>query len=357
MADAAFTQPAPTGWLRQRHYLVLPLLGLTLAGALLVGVGHGAVALSPAEVLAILLRKAGIVLPVDYTSQQEAVLWAIRLPRVVMGALVGAGLAVSGAALQGIFRNPLADPGLIGVSSGAAFGVALVIVTGLSAAGLFTLPLAAFAGGLLTSIGIYRFSRRSGRTEVTTLILAGIALNALLGALVSFLIYLANDPQLRSIVFWMMGSLGGSLWRFVALVAPATVVAVLLLIRLATPLNLLVLGEAEARHLGVDTERVRIIAIALAALATGTVVAFNGIIGFVGLIVPHLLRLLVGPDHRVLLPANAIGGAAVVVGADLLARTVVSPTELPLGIVMAFAGAPMFLYLIERTRRHHGGWG
>lgn len=336
--------------------LVLPLLTLVAAAVLLVSVGRGAVPIAPGQVLAILAERAGLALPVAYGEREAAVLWAIRLPRVVMSALAGAALATSGAILQGVFRNPLADPALIGVTSGAAAAVALVVLTGVSGLGLATLPAAAFAGGLLTTLLLYRFARRGGRTEVLTLVLAGIAVNALLGATISLAVFVADDPQMRDIVFWMMGSLGGSVWNSVAVALPPILLALILLMRSASELNLLLLGEAEARHLGVDVERLRLRLISLAALATGATVAFTGTIGFVGLVVPHLLRLLTGPDHRVLLPASALGGAALVAAADLLARTAIAPAELPLGIVMAAVGAPLFLYLIERTRREHGGW-
>ena len=341
---------------RQNPFLFLSLLAACTVGMILLGIGWGAVPISPLEIAALIFGKMGLNLPIEYSDQQEAALFVIRLPRVLMGFVVGAGLAVSGAVLQGLFRNPLVDPGLIGVSSGAAVAVALLIVSGLSGAGISVLPLAAFVGGLLTTLGIYRFARRGGRTEVTTLLLAGIAVNAVLGAMISFLIYLADDPQLRDIVFWMMGSLGSSIWRYVLFTAPLVIIALVLLVRLAPALNIMTLGEHEARNLGINTERLRLAGIALTALATGATVAVAGIIGFVGLVVPHMLRLLIGPDHVVLLPASVLGGALLVIGADIVARIVVSPAELPLGIVTAFLGGPFFLYLIERSRRQQGGW-
>jgi iron complex transport system permease protein len=336
---------------------VLPLLVALLVASAVAGLAIGAVPIAPAQTVAILLAQVGIGLPVEYTAQQEAVLLAIRLPRVLLAALIGAGLAVSGVTVQAIFRNPLADPSLIGVSAGAAVGAVGVTVLGLRAVGLFTLPLAAFGGGLLTTLLIYRIARYGGRTEITTLLLVGLAVEAFLGAVTSFLTFLASDPQLRSIVFWRMGGLGAATWPAAMAAAPLLVLGILGLPRLARPFNLLVLGEAEARHLGVATERTRLIAIVLAAMATGAGVAVAGIISFVGLIAPHLLRLIIGPDHRTLLPASALGGASLLLLADLLARTVVAPAELPLGVVTAFGGAPLFVYLILRTRAAHGGWG
>ena len=342
---------APAGW------AALGLLTLVLAASLVLAAGVGAVAISPAQTVAILAGRVGATLPVPFSSQQETVLLAIRLPRVLLAALVGAGLAVSGATLQGVFRNPLADPGLIGVSGGAALGAVAVIVAGWRPLGPATLPLAAFLGGVAATLLVYRLARYAGRTEVTTLLLVGVAVNALAGAATGYLTFLATDPQLRSIVFWLMGGMGAATWPALATVAPFLLLGILLLPRLGRPLNLLALGEAEAGHLGVETERLRLAAIGLAALATGAGVAVAGIVGFVGLIAPHLLRLAVGPDHRLLLPASALGGAALLVLADLAARTVVRPAELPLGIVTAAVGAPCFLYLIFRARAQHGGWG
>jgi iron complex transport system permease protein len=353
----------------------LALLAAVLLGAMVLAAGTGAVAVAPHQILAIVVDRIGAALrqaPLSpgapdttaasaasavYTAQQEAVFLAIRLPRVLLAALIGAGLAAAGAALQGVFRNPLADPALIGVSSGAALGAVAVVVLGLRRFGLLTLPLAAFGGGLLTTLLVYRLARRDGRTEMTTLLLVGLAVNAMAGALTGFLTFLATDPQLRSIVFWLMGGMGAATWPAVAAAAPFLLAGTLLLPRLARPLNLLALGEAEAGHLGVQTERLRLTVIALAALVTGAGVAVAGVIGFVGLVTPHLVRLALGPDHRLLLPASALGGATLLVLADLAARTIVRPAELPLGIVTACAGAPFFLYLIHRTREQHGGWG
>lgn len=347
----------PLGMQRARRLPVVGLLGLAWLGAAILSGGLGAVPISPAQIAAILLAKTGIAIDVAYSQQQEAVLLAIRIPRVLLGTLVGAGLAVSGATLQAVFRNPLADPALVGVSSGAVLGAVAAIILGVSALGLWTLPVAAFLGGLAATTVIYRFARRGGRTEVTTLLLAGLAMNALLAAMIGLLIQQATDPQLRTIVFWQLGSVGGATWPTLLAAAPFLALAVVLLPRLARPLNLLLLGESEARHLGVDTERVKLQAVALAALATGAAVAFAGIVGFVGLVVPHIIRMLVGPDHRTLLPASIVGGALLIVVADLVSRMLFAPIEIALGVVTALAGAPFFLYLIERTRREHGGWG
>jgi len=209
---------------------------------------------------------------------------------------------------------------------------------------------------LVATLLVYGLARHGGRTEVVTLLLTGIAINAICGAVTGFLIFSATDSQLRSIVFWSFGSLGGATWRATLTVAPLIIAGTLLLPRWARALNLLTLGEREARHLGVETERVRLLLIILTALITGASVAVCGTIGFIGLVVPHLLRLIAGPDHRLLLPASALGGAALLALADLVARTVAAPVEIPLGVITALVGGPFFLWLLQRTRRAQGGW-
>ena len=330
---------------------LIPALVVLLLAAVVVNIGVGAVAISPPQAAAILLAHAGVETGIDYSPQQDAVLWAIRLPRVLLALLVGAGLGLAGASLQGVFRNPLAEPALIGVSSGASVGAVAPIVFWFTLLGRASLPLAAFAGALLTTLLVYATSRSEGRTPVETLILMGIAVNAVAGALTGYLTFLADDQQLRSIVFWSLGSLGGATWEVVKAVLPFIGVGLLLTPRWGRALNLLVLGEREARHLGLNTERTRFVLIALAALMTGAAVAVAGIIGFVGLVVPHLVRLIAGPDHRLLLPASALGGALLLLLADLAARTLVTPAELPLGVVTALLGGPFFMWLLYRAKR------
>lgn len=341
-----------------------------LAVSMLFGVGVGTFSISPGESIAILLDRASLLDSVQrvlgwigidwgahFTQQQSAVLWAIRLPRVLQAAIVGAGLSIAGASLQGIFRNPLADPGVIGVSAGASLGAVAAIVTGISIFGRFTTPILAFGAGLLTAFLVYSLARFQGRTEVVTLILTGVAINAIAGAMTGFVITIANDAELRGITFWSLGSVGGATWKSFSAMLPFAILGFVLLPRWGSALNLFVLGEKEARHLGVSTEQVRIGVIVLAALITGSSVAFTGTISFVGLVVPHAIRLAVGPDHRVLLPASALGGASLLVLTDLLSRTVASPIEMPLGVITALLGGPAFLFLLSRTRRQQGGWG
>lgn len=340
-----------------RGRLALPLLAGLLLAILLLAVGIGAVQINPDQVLAILLKQIGIETGIAFEARQEAVLMVIRLPRVVAGLLIGASLAVSGAAIQGLFRNPLADPGLIGISSGSALAAAGIIVLGSSAlrgvVGLFgdlALPLAAFGGGFLTTLLIYRLATLGGRTSVPTMLLAGIAINALCGAAIGLLTFIATDDQLRDLTFWSLGSLGRANWSMIAAMLPFMLVTLLPLPLLARSLNAFLLGEAEAGHLGIDVERVKTFIVALVALAVGAGVAVAGIIGFVGLVVPHLIRLIWGPDHRLLLPASALLGASLLVGADLLARTIAVPAEVPIGIVTALMGGPFFLWLLLQDR-------
>lgn len=341
----------------RRVLLVLGGVSLLLFAGVLTSVAVGAVALSPGQVLAILAEPLGLGTPWAYTAQQEAVLLSIRLPRVLMGVIVGAGLAVSGAVLQGLFRNPLADPGLVGVSSGAALGAAVAIVLGASIAapaaiweGPAVVALCAFAGGLGTTALVYTIATRQRRTSVTTMLLAGIAVNALCGAAVGALVLFADDGQLRDLTFWTLGSLGGATWGALVTATPLVGTVLLAAPWLARALDAMLLGEAEARHLGVRTERVKSVAITLAALAVAAATAVSGLIGFVGLVAPHLVRLALGPGHRALLPGAALVGATLLVAADLAGRTLISPAEIPIGIVTALIGGPFFLWLLVRQR-------
>lgn len=297
-------------------------------------------------------------LQANLTPQEQAVLNSIRLPRVLLAVIVGAALAVSGAALQGLFRNPLADPGLIGISSGAALAVALMIV-GIGPLpgilGLYGLSIAAFMGGLLTSIVIFRFAGLTGASSVTYILLAGIAINALASAGTGFLAYLSDDQELRTLTFWTMGSLGGALWPGVLICASLVIPATFVLYRNAQRLNILLLGESEARHLGVDSERLKRNIIICTAISVGAAVAVSGIIGFVGLVIPHLIRLTLGPDHRLLIPASALLGAIILIIADTVSRTLLAPAEIPVGIFTSLIGGPFFLWLL--IKQYSGRFG
>lgn len=285
------------------------------------------------------------------------IVWEIRLPRTLGAWSAGALLGLAGAVAQGLFRNPLADPGLIGISSGAALAAGGAIVLGQQwfpalphALGSWTLMLSAFIGGTAVTLLIYLFAQGAGGTHIGLMLLAGVAVNALAGAGLGYLNFVATDEQLRNIQFWLLGSLGGARWSAVALVLALVATACATAMACARPLNAIALGEAQAALLGVHVERTKRAVVLIAALAVGAVTATTGIIGFVGLIAPHWVRLIAGPDHRVVLPASALLGATLVLVADAVARTVVQPAELPLGVLTAFIGGPMFLLMLRRFR-------
>ena len=329
-------------------------LAALLAFVGFIGLAIGPSALSPSDVMDILVAGPGTT---THALGDVIIVWHIRLPRVLMGAVVGASLAVAGATMQGLFRNPLADPGLVGVSSGAALGAIGVIVLGsgplsplLAVLGTYALPLAAFLGGLASTTLLYAIATRQGRTSVATMLLAGIALGAFAAAISGFLIFRSDDAQLRDVTFWSLGGLGGATWEKLLVGGPIMLAVVVAAPLLARGLNALALGEAEAFYLGLRVERLKRIAIFFVAAATGAAVASAGVIGFVGIVVPHLLRLAIGADHGPLLPASALLGAILLVLADMAARTLVSPAELPIGIITAAIGAPFFLWMLLRRR-------
>ncbi|GLO72066.1 heme ABC transporter permease [Phaeobacter inhibens] len=291
----------------------------------------------------------------ELSRLDQIVLFDIRLPRLFLGILVGSALAVSGAVMQGLFRNPLADPGIVGVSAGAGLAAICAIVLGAflpavlrDTIGSYLVPVAAFVGGWGATLILYRVSTRRGQTSVATMLLAGIALGALSGALSGILVYIADDNQLRDLTFWGMGSLAGATWSKVLAAFPIIGTALLALPALSRGLNALALGEAAAGHIGIPVQRVKNIAILIVASATGASVAVSGGIGFIGIVVPHLLRLASGPDHHSLLPNAALLGASLLLAADMISRVIIAPAELPIGIITAVLGAPVFLWILLR---------
>ena len=329
-----------------------------LAASFLVASSRGAYAISPGQLIGIVWDALLSMFGGPLSDRSEHLVFMnIRLPRLLLGVAAGAGLGLSGALMQGLFRNPLADPGLIGVSSGAALAAGITIVLGSlwfpdlpRTLGSWTLVLTAFVGSLTVTMLVYALSQQDGGTRVGLMLLAGIAINSLAGAGLGFLTFLATDEQLRSIQFWLLGSLGGARWSAVLLVGGVVSVAVAAGLLLAKPLNTIALGEAQAALLGVPVERVKRYAVLVTALAVGAVTATTGMIGFVGLVAPHCVRMVAGPDHRVVLPGSALLGAALVLLADSVARTVVKPAELPLGVLTAFVGVPFFLLLLRHFR-------
>ena len=319
--------------------------------------GRGQLPISPGEVVGSILRKVGISGGAEMTHPNgDVTLWNVRFPRIAMALLVGAALAVAGAVMQGIFGNPLAEPSVIGVSSGAAVGACAAIVWKVAWFGAYTTPVFAFVTSLIMTFAVYAMSRRDGKAEVVTIVLMGIAVNALASGLVGWFVFMGDTAAREQIVFWQLGSLNGSRWQQVWAVAPLIGIGLIGSVLIARQLDLLALGERSARHLGVNVERLRLIAIVLSSLLVGPAVAFSGIIGFVGLIVAHLIRMLIGPAHRRLIPAAALGGASVLLIADVIARTAKDYADLPIGMLTAVVGGPTFFFLIRKTRKHAGGW-
>lgn len=333
---------------------VLGCLGALLLLAALLALMSGPAEVSLGEVATALFN------PGQSEGVAEVIVRDIRLPRVLSGILVGAGLTVAGAMAQGLFRNPLADPALIGVSSGAAMGGVIAIVAvplllgsaGSDALQLFSVPVCAMLGAVGLTFAIYRLSLVGGRTHVASMLLTGIAVNAIGGAFVGLMVTVfASDAQLRSVTFWMLGSVAGSNWQSAIILAAIILPGVFLALRQARALNAFLLGEVEAYHLGIEVQKVKRRVIILSAVMVGVTVAFCGIIGFLALVVPHIIRITFGPDHRLLLPAGALLGAIVLVGADILARLAIAPAELQIGILTSLVGGPFFLALLVAGRR------
>lgn len=331
------------------------LLGAALVVAALVfGSTQGAYAMAPAQ----LWRVLGQLLSGGQNAGADYLVFAnIRLPRLLLGLVAGGGLGLAGALMQGVFRNPLADPGLIGVSSGAALAAAVTIVLGglwfpdlPRSLGSWTLVGMAFAGGLGVTLLIYSLAQAGGGTRMGLMLLAGIAINALAMAGLGYLSFVSSDEQLRNLQMWLLGSLGGARWSSVGLVGAVVLLASCVGMALARPLNAIALGEAQAALLGVPVERTKRLAVLVTALVVGAVTAATGMIGFIGLVAPHWVRMVAGPDHRVVLPGSALLGAALVVSADAVARTIVQPAELPLGVLTAFIGVPLFLAMLRQFR-------
>ena len=337
---------------------IYPALVAALVLAICFSLGLGAMKIPVKEVVIILLQKIGLLKDSTVSPQNQTVIFVVRLPRVILGVLVGAALGVSGAAIQGIFRNPLAEPGLIGISAGASLMAVAIIAlevalfTGLgNLIGYYLLAFGAFGGACLAAMLVYQISKTDGKPNVATMLLAGIAINALASALTGLITYMANDQQLRNITFWLLGSLGGATWQTVTVVLPFVLLPVLLLPLMGRALNTFALGEVQADYLGINTAAVKRNVVILATMAVGACVAVTGIISFVGLLVPHTVRLLIGVDNRKLIPASALLGALVLTLADMISRTLIAPIELPIGVVTAILGTPVFLYILIKDKK------
>ncbi len=310
----------------------------------------GPYTIPPARALEILLEQLNLG-QADASNTEQAIIASIRLPRIVLALIVGAALGVSGAVMQGLFRNPMADPGIIGVSTGGALGAVIAISTGASALVSLALPAMSFAGATATLVLVYLVASVGGRFSMAALLLAGVAIGAFIAAVISAIIlFTANLQAQREMLFWLAGGLGASTWQDVRLSLPFVILGIAVSVVLSRDLNLLMLSDEEARALGARVSLTRNLLLVSTSLITGAAVAFSGTIAFVGLIAPHTLRLLVGADHRVLIPLSAIGGGVFLLAADTLSRTVIDPAEVPVGVVTALTGAPFFLVLLARNK-------
>ena len=340
-----------------RRPLLTGVLLVLLVGGVVVSGAVGQLSIPATEVVGSLMRGIGFDsawAPDSEVSYQA--LWQIRFPRVAMSLLVGAALAVAGAVMQAIFGNPLAEPGVVGVSAGSALGAAVAIATGTTLWGGFGLAGLAFTGGVGATLLVYTMARSQGRTEVVTLLLTGIAVNAFAGAGLAFVLFAGDASSREQIIFWQLGSLNGSRWSEVAVVAALAACGLVAALAMAGKYDLLALGERTAHHLGVRVERLRIVSIVVVAMLTGAAVAYVGIIAFVGLVVPHTVRMLWGPSHGALLGGSALGGAVLLLYADLFARTAVTGADLPIGLLTSLIGGPFFFVLLRRARSRQGGW-
>lgn len=336
--------------------MVVVALSALLISGVVASAGSGQIAATATDVLGSALDGAGFATPWTPDHLVNQTLQQIRFPRVAISLLVGALLAVAGGVMQAVFGNPLAEPGVVGVSAGAALGAATSIALGLTVFGGWTVALLAFVAGVVTTLLVYLTARTQGRSDVVTLLLTGIAVNAFAGAGLALVMFIADSGSREQIVFWQLGSMNGSRWSEVIVVALIGVPSLAVAVALARGLDLLSLGERTAGHLGVNVEGLRVGAIVLVALLTSVAVAFTGIISFVGLVVPHLTRMLLGPAHRRLLLVAGLGGAALLVWADLAARTLVAGSDLPIGLLTALFGGPFFFYLVRTMRSKSGGW-
>lgn len=333
------------------------LSGLLIVSCL-VSISIGSVSIEIKQIFSLILNRMGFENVQDFTTIQENVFWVLRFPRVLFGILVGIALGVSGVSLQGIFRNPLVDSGLIGIASGASLLASCFIVLSsyISFLSFFnaqlTMAFVAFIGAAVTAFLVYRVSLYNGKINITMLILAGVALNAVSGSLTGLLTYFADDRQLRDITFWTLGSLSGATWLSLSILAFFVLIPAFILMRYRNALNAFALGEKSAYFIGVDTKKVKFVVLLCSTAMVGATVAFSGIIGFVGLVIPHILRLIIGPNHRALMPLSALAGALLICLADLVSRTLINPIEIPIGIITSIIGAPILLLIILKQKRN-----
>jgi iron complex transport system permease protein len=343
---------------RNKMILVLSLLGVCLIAALFLGSAFGAVSIPMSDIGKMTLNKTAIFdFPATWTAAEETIIFQIRMPRVIGGALVGMALATAGVLFQGLLRNPMADPYIIGTSAGAALGatIAMMLPISLAFLGFGLVPVAAFIGAVGTVFLVYNLARVGGKTPIISMLLAGVVVSALMASIMALLITISDrlHLSLQSVYSYLLGHISVTGWEQLAVIAPLVVGGAIFARFFAFHLNALSLGEEGAAYVGVNVERDKIVILVLGSLLTAAAVSISGLIGFVGLVVPHAMRLSFGPDHRLLLPAAALSGGAFVIIADLIARTVMAPAEIPVGVITAIIGAPFFLYLLRRTRKEY----
>lgn len=330
---------------------LIPVLAALLVVLAVLATAVGAVNVPFDRTVKIILKNWGLGELTAAEAESEAIIYLIRFPRVLVAVLVGAALSTSGAAMQGMFRNPMAEPGIIGVSSGAGLGAIIAISLGITAKGPYFMPLFASAGAVAASAAVYLLARKGGKIPPLTLILSGVAVSTFIGSITSILLTRINDYQVRTYLFWTMGGLKDRQWEHVRLSAAPIIICILLLLTFARDLNIMLLGEEEARAVGLNPSRTRKLLLLLTATATASAVSVSGSISFVGLITPHIMRLIVGHDHRVLLPASALAGSIFLVACDIISRVVAIPREIGVGIVTSMLGAPYFIYLLLKAKK------
>lgn len=333
---------------------IIPAMLIALLVVLVAGTAIGAVYVPFFDTFRIILKNIGFPIKSTFAEGQEPIIFLVRFPRVLVAALAGTALAASGAVMQGMFRNPMADPGLLGISSGAGLGAVLAIKLGLTAVSIYLMPTFAFVGAFIAILAIYLLSYRKGKVPVLTLILSGLAISTFIGAITNTVLTLSYDYQVKEFLFWSTGGLEGRRWEHVQLVVLPILISVALMFLFSRDLNVLLMGEEEAKSVGLNAGKTRTVLLILISVATASAVCVSGAISFVGLIVPHIMRLIVGPNHKILLPASAIGGAIFLVACDLISRVVAIPYEIGVGIITALVGAPYFLYLLLRNKKEGG---
>lgn len=344
------TENMPVGSVYKKMRTVIPIMFAALAAIIVTAVAVGTVYVPFGTAVKIILANVGIIHDPALIKEQSSIIYLVRLPRVLTACLAGGALASCGAVMQGMFRNPLADPGILGVSSGAGLGAVMAITSGLAARSIYLQPLIASMGALLAVTTIYMLSLRKGKISPLTLILSGIAVSTFIGAFTQFILINSSNYEVRSFIFWTMGGLNGMMWSHVRLITAPVIVLLLALMLFSRDLNLLLLGEEEAQSVGLEPSRTRKLLLLITTVITAIVISVCGPISFVGLIVPHILRLITGPDHRILIPASALGGSIFLVGCDIIAR-LPAKGEISVGIITSLLGAPYFLYLLIRSRK------